>query len=491
MFDRQRVAIIGAGISGLAAAHRLRELDPSLDLVLLEASDRVSGVIRTSQEQDFCLEHGPDSFLTQVPWGVDLCRRLGLANDLVPTSLQQQAVYVVCRGRLHALPAGLAIMAPQRLWPIVVSPILSLRGKLRLAGEYFVPPRRQPADESLAQFAARRLGREAFERLVQPLASGIYMGSPDKLSVRATFPRFVEMEEKHGGLIRGARAQRASAKGSATSAWQNGTDGRPLTMFVALRRGMEQLPQAIAARLPAETIHLNRPVQELTRLPEGRWQIVAVAGPDKTHAELFDAVILATSARAAGQLIQAAAPDLSAELRAIDHTSCLVVNLAFRRDQVKHPLDAFGFVSPRIEQRLVTACTFCSSKFAGRAPDGWCLLRAFLGGASQPEVLDWPEERIRRTILAELGELLGVHGEPGLLQIQRWRHTMPQYELGHLERVARIRRMLTDCGGLALAGNAYGGAGIAHCIHSGEQAAEEVVGQLQSNRSCLVARSDA
>jgi oxygen-dependent protoporphyrinogen oxidase len=482
--DQKRVAIIGGGISGLAAAHRLHELDPSLDLALFESSDRVGGVIRSEYVQGFCIEHGPDSLLTQVPWGLDLCHRIGIAADLIGTSQQHQGVYTVCRGRLRRVPAGLALMAPQRLWPLIASPILSIRGKLRLAYEYFIPPRLESTDESLAQFATRRLGREAFERLVQPLVSGIYMGSPDCLSVRATFPRFVEMEAKHGSLIRamwkktvGERRQRPSSPEQQVA---KSTAGPEYDMFVAPRTGMEQLTTAIAARLPCGVIRLQSRVQELTRLCDGQWRLITLTKPGETHAEFFDAVIVATAAPAASRLLDDAAPALAAELRAIDHSSCIVANMAFRRDQFRHPLDAFGFVSPRIENRSVTACTFSSVKYPGRAPYGWCLLRAFLGGTTNPQALDWPDSQVKHVAQGELSALLGITGEPLLFKVQRWRRTMPQYELGHLERIARIERIVKHVPGLALAGNSYHGAGVAHCIHSGELAAELLHEHLES-----------
>jgi oxygen-dependent protoporphyrinogen oxidase len=482
MADHKRVAIIGAGVSGLAAAYRLRQVDPSIETALMESSDRVGGVVRSQQVDGFCIEHGPDSLLTQVPWGVDLCQRVGVADELVSTCQENQGVFVVCRGRLERLPEGLALMAPQRLWPIAASPILSIRGKLRLACEYAIPRKKTASDESLTQFVTRRLGREAFERLVQPLVSGIYMGSPDRLSVRATFPRFVEMEEKHGSLIRAASAQRSALhSGKNGHAPKPAVGGPAYAMFVAPRGGMQRFPQAIAAQLPAESIRLRCPVQQLVPLDNGRWQVVALDQASQPRVEEFDAVVLATSATVAGHLLDAVAPSLAAELAAIDHSSCLVVNVALRRDQIQHKLDAFGFVSPLIERRAITACTFSSTKYPGRAPEGYCLMRAFLGGAANPEALDWSDQRIRATTMQELNELLGIQGEPHLFHIERWRRTMPQYELGHLERVARIERLASDLSNLSLAGNAYHGAGVAHCIRSGQQAADAVIDRLRIN----------
>jgi oxygen-dependent protoporphyrinogen oxidase len=467
-----QVAIIGGGISGLAAAHRLHEALPHARLSLFESSARLGGVIRTEQLEGFCIEHGPDSLLTQVPWGLDLCRRIGLESDLLPTNEQKQGVYVVSRGRLRRVPAGLGLMAPQRLLPLLTSGALSLRGKLRLAYEYFIPPRHDSSDESLASFAIRRLGREAFERLVQPLVSGIYMGSPEALSVQATFPRFVEMEQRHGGLIRGALAQRQTTRSPSQKKAE--AAGPQYGMFVAPRRGMEQLVHAVAARLPANCLRLQTTVESIAPAGAGGWRVVTRLPGNEPHVECFDAVIVASPTRAVARLLRDVVPALAAELEPIEYSSCVVVNLVYRRDEIRHPLDAFGFVAPLVEDRAVTACTFSSVKYSGRAPEPWCLLRAYLGGAANPHAVEWPDRQIRQAVLDDLTPLLRIQQRPLFATIRRHPRAMPQYELGHLARVDRIERLVARLPGLALAGNAYHGAGIAHCIHSGELAADQV-----------------
>ena len=484
MAGEKRVVIIGGGISGLAAAHRLRELDPSIRVRLLESSDRIGGVIRSEHDHGCCIEHGPDSLVTTVPWGLDLCRRIGLEESLVPANSQHHGVYVVCRGRLRRMPDGLVLMAPKRLWPVIASPILSLRGKLRLACECIVPRRTQITDESLKQFVMRRLGTEAFERLVQPLVSGIYMGSPDCLSAAATFPQFVEMETKFGSLMRGMWAQQARLKAQGPSARQKPTI-TPAAMFVAPREGMEQLPKAIAAQLPPDVIQLHCRVQELSRQRDGQWHVKSAQGHEQPANETYDAVIIATSAHAAARLLFDSAPSLAGELAAIEHGSCVVVNVSFVRNQIKQPLDAHGFVVPLVEGRAVSACTFSSVKYPHRAPRETCLMRAFLGGAASPEALHWPDSQIKHVVLDELDGLLGISGEPLLFKVTRSRRVMPQYELGHLERLERIERIIQCLPGLKLAGNAYHGVGIAHCIHSGELAAEQVYERLAARQHLL------
>ena len=241
--NAQRVAIVGAGISGLAAAYQLQSTAPELEITIFEASGKPGGVLQTEYVDGFCLELGPDSVLSRLPWGLELFRQVGFADEFINTSDTEQGVHVVFRGRLERVPEGLAVMAPQRIWPMIRTPMLSWRGKLRLAAEYFVPKRRSAEDESLADFSRRRLGTETFQRLVQPLAGGIYMGDPEQLSIQATFPQFVEMESKYGSLIKASRAGRAKA---ATSA---GAGGPEYSLFVAPRRGFGSAIDALAAQL--------------------------------------------------------------------------------------------------------------------------------------------------------------------------------------------------------------------------------------------------
>lgn len=466
----KRVAVVGGGITGLAAAHRLHELEPSWEIALFESADRLGGVMQTEHCDGFCIERGPDSMITQMPWGLDLCRRIGFSDELIGTNSVHRKTYVVRDGRLLQLPEGLAVMAPSRFWPVVTTPILSIPGKLRLGWEYFVRSQTGAEDTSLAEFARRRVGREAFERLVQPLASGIYMGDPERLSVRAAFPRFVEMETKHGSLIRGTRISKQQQP-------PNGDSGPRYSLFVAPRQGMSSLIDAIAARIPQETVRLNHRIEEINRLPHG-WALSSQGPEGEPKTEHFDAVVVATNASAASRLFSGVSNDLSTELREIEHSGCVVVVLAYDRSQIAHALDGFGFVVPHVENRQVLACTFSSVKYDHRAPKDNVLLRVFLGGTCRPEAMDMSDESLLRTVSSELEPLLGITGQPKLMRISRWPSVMPQYNVGHLDRVERIETAAEQLPRLALAGNAYRGVGIPHCIHSGEQAAEKLSQEL-------------
>jgi oxygen-dependent protoporphyrinogen oxidase len=443
----------------------LVELDSMLDVHLFEAGDGLGGVIFTERYEGFLIEHSADMFITNVPWALDLCRRVGLENQLIETRADHRRSFIVHRGRLCPVPEGFTLMSPVRIWPMLTTPLLSLRGKLRLGWEYFTPARRQGQDESLASFATRRLGREAYERLVQPLIGGIYTADPQRLSIMATMPQYVAMEQQHGSLIRGVRQAARNSQAEQTAS------GARYSMFVTPRDGLSSLVEAIAARLPEGCVRLNTAIESLILRPDGKWQLdVRCSGP----AEVFDAVIVATGASRAAGLLTGTAPKLSSELSKIPHASTALVIVGYRRQQIAHPLDGFGFVVPIVEQRRILACSFSSIKFAGRAPPDSVLLRVFVGGACQADLLELSDDEIKRLVSDELNELIAARGESLFCKVIRWHDTMPQYHVGHLELVERIEQHAAALPNFQLAGNAYRGVGIPHCIRSGEQAAERV-----------------
>jgi oxygen-dependent protoporphyrinogen oxidase len=466
------VAVVGGGISGLAAAHRLVELDPAIDVALFEASDRLGGILQTTREGGFLIEHSADNFITDVPWAVELCDRIGLGDRLVTTNPHHRRAFVVCRGRLEPIPEGFSVMAPRKLGPMLTTPILSLAGKARMAAERLIPARATDDDESLASFARRRFGREAYERLIQPLVGGIYTADPEKLSIEATLPRFVEMERRHGSLIRAARLESPDGESAAS--------GVRYGLFATPADGVESLAQAIAAKLPTGALRLSSPVHSIARDDQG-WRLSS-AMPTSAWAcdERFDAVILATPAPKAANMLNPLDAALAAELSAIEYAGVAVVAMAYPRDQIGHALDGFGFVVPLIERRKILSASFSSVKYAGRAPQGQVLIRVFIGGACQSHLLGESDDELIRIAAIELANLLSIRGEPLFARVSRWPQSMPQYHVGHLARLARIESLAARYSGLALAGNAYRGVGIPHCIHSGEQAAERIMGQIRT-----------
>jgi oxygen-dependent protoporphyrinogen oxidase len=463
-----KLVVVGGGIAGLAAAHRAvelsRERGVGLALMLLEAQERLGGTIRTERRDGFLVEAGPDSFISEKPWALELARRLGAESRLVRTDEASRRTFVAWRGRLHPLPEGFQLLAPTRLRPLLASSLFSWPGKLRM-GLDLVLPRGGDPDESLGAFVRRRLGREALERVAQPLVAGIYTADPDMLSLAATMPRFLEIERRERsvvmGMWRAARKVGAAAKGASGARW---------SLFVTLAGGMEELVRMLAERLPAGAVRLGERVTGIARAGAG-WRIAAASGA----AFEADALILACESYQAARMLRYLDPSLALLLEDIPYASSAVVTLAFRRGAVEHPLDGFGFVVPRAEGRPIIAGTFSSVKYPGRAPDGHVLLRVFLGGAMDEAALDADDARLIALGRAQLAELLGARAEPVLASVSRHRRAMPQYHVGHLARVEAIELGLRRHPGLALAGGAYRGVGIPDCVHSGESAAAQLL----------------
>jgi protoporphyrinogen/coproporphyrinogen III oxidase len=474
-----RVAVIGGGISGLAAAHALvergAESSRTVQVLLLEQGSRTGGVIRTNQRDGFLLEGGPDSFISEKPEALQLANRIGLRDHLIETRDAHRRSFIVRGGRLHPVPEGFHLLAPSRMWPFITTGIFSWTGKARMALD-LVLPRRAAAgangqtEESLAQFVRRRLGREALERMAQPMVGGIYTADPERLSLRATMPRFLEMERADRSLIRAMMKRGRDERANLS----RGTSGARYGLFLSFDGGMRMLVDGIAARLPPESVRLNTKVEALAfDGAAGEWLIRV--GADETIRA--DAVCLALPAYIAGRLLRDADAALAADLEAIPYASTATINLAWKRADIAHPLDGFGFVVPFIERRALLACTFSSVKFEGRAPEGYALLRAFVGGALQPEMFQLDEDEMTARVCADLRALLGIEKPPLFAEVCKWPRSMAQYHLGHLTTVERIKNAARGLPGLYLAGNAYDGAGIPDCIRSGESAADAILAQ--------------
>ena len=403
-----------------------------------------------------------------------MCRRLGLTGQIVQTNANCRRTFVVRQGRLHRLPDGFLMMAPTRLWPMAVTPILSPLGKLRALMEYFVPPLRDDSDESMAQFVRRRLGRETFDRLVEPLVSAIYAADMEKLSVKATLSRFRDMEKQHGSLIRAMRLQmKQKPNGNAES-------GARYSMFVTLSQGLGTLVDAIAAQLPPESIRLNSPIERIERSGDA-WRLFPAAAPFME----FDALIVALPAHRAGPLLASIDAELASELLQIEYSGTAIVSLGFDLRQVGHPLDGMGAVVPSIENSPILACSFSSQKYPHRAPPGKTLLRVFVGGARRPDLAEMPDAQLLPLVLQHLRPLLQIEGDPQFCDIAHWPRTMPQYHVGHQQRVARIEARLALLPDLKMAGSAFRGVGLPDCIHGGELAAEQILGVAKAQYASL------
>lgn len=477
MNERFRVAVVGAGITGLTAAYRLgtaAKLEAvDLEIEVFESDNRAGGAVFTSKSGDRIIEHGPDSILSVKPAAIDLIEELGMQNDLIPTSPKDRRSLVAWEGKLHALPEGFVMLAPSRLIPFIQTPLFSLTAKLRMALELVSPGLTGEQDETVETFALRRFGREALAKVVQPMVGGIYVGDVAKLSAQATLPQFIEMERKHGSVIRGL-----IARGASTEQEERTASGARYSMFVSLKNGIQsltnRLEEAIGSALRKATA-----VRSVERAGNGRWLVKT----DSTVSEV-DAVILATPARVTASLLQSSQRRLAQKLSEIEAASAAVVNLLYKRDSIKHPLDGFGFVVPTAENRSILAASFISNKFPARAADGFVAVRVFMGGVLQSHILEEPDSRLVEIAQVDLAYYLGVKSAPQAIHVMRFPHSMPQYNLGHRARVNEIMKLAQErMPGVFLAGNSYHGVGIPDCIASAQESARAAIEYVKRLRT--------
>jgi len=471
--DGPHFVVIGGGLAGLAAAEWLAAEQESRGhrrITLLEAGSRLGGVIETIRQDGWLIERSADSFLAARPEGIELVRRLGLEGELVGVAPAVRRALVwseprrAAAGRLVPVPAGFRLLAPGKLSSVLGSPLLSWPARLRVAAERFVPPRLAPEaehDESLQSFAVRRLGRTAFDQLVQPLVSGIWTADPARLSMAAACPEFLAMEREQGSLTRGERL-RLRAAGAAAEA-----RGARYGQFVSFQNGMQTLIDGISRRLADSGVEIAYRQVTSLRPAAGGWRLELADGSplDATG------VVVAVPPRVASRLLEPVAPALAADLGGIETAGAAIVSLGFAREQGGHPLAAAGMVVPRASGRRLLAASFSSSKFAGRAPTGSVLIRGFIGGALDPGVASLPDQEVIALVLSDLSEMLGIRGRPTLVRIDRWHDAMPQYHVGHCDRIARIQQAEAALPGFGLAGGAYTGVGIPQVIGSGQRAA--------------------
>ena len=481
-------------MAGLGAAHALESARAAagaapFDWVLFERADYFGGKVRTERVDGFVIEGGPDSFIVEKPWPMELARKLGIADRLLDSNEDVRRSYVFSRGRLHELPEGLILMVPTRLLPFAASRLISLRGKLRMGLDLVLPRGRAVADESLGDFVRRRLGAEALAKVAEPIVAGIHAGDAEQMSVRATFPMFLEMERDHRSLIVGMirrrrarlRATRARSQGAGSGPGAGAAPRKPRAYFLSFRTGLGDLADAVVADLPAERLRAGVAVESLAAEPSAE-QPAAAVGPAGYRLRLSDgsdqvvqAVVLAGPAFAAAELLggiaASSAAAAAAELAAIPYVSTATVSLAYRRADVARPLHGFGFVVPRAEERGIMAGTFSSLKFDGRAPDGAVLVRAFVGRAGREAAAGLPDAELLALVRDELASILGLRAEPLLTRIFRWPKGMPQYRVGHAALIGRVEAAVGELPGVELAGGYLHGIGIGDCIREGAAAA--------------------
>lgn len=477
-----KLVIIGGGIAGLAAAYYAQKnAEEDLEITLLEQADYWGGKLVTEripyggpdEADQFVIEGGPDTFVVTKPWGVQLCKELGLGERLRGTNPEAKKTYILKNEQLHELPGGLTMMIPTEFGPMIRTGLLSWPAKARMGIDFFLPVAKENGDETMGEFVTRRLGRAAYESLIEPLMSGIYAGDGDKLSLQATLPYLRDLETKYGGLVKGAltirkeRAQKAKANGKSPTQ----TPGSR-SIFLTPLTGLGEIVEALVEKLEMAGVdlRLGSSVKTLERLNVSTWNVALDTGEQLES----DAVILATPAFVSGALIDNFAPDLATELTAIEYVSTATVTMAFPESQLPRPLDGYGYVIPRREGRKALACTWTSTKFPHRAPEGYALVRVFVGRAGQESQITWDDDALLEIAREELKLTLGITSEPLMTRIYQWEKAMPQYNIGHPERLERINIALEEFPDLALAGNGYRGIGIPDCIYSGELAAKRV-----------------
>ncbi len=452
-----RVVIIGGGISGLSAAWYLKKA--GVPSVLVEQRDRLGGVIATEVVEGCVLEQGPDSFLSAKPAALELIRELGLAADVIGSNDHQRVTYIRRRGELVPLPDGLMMMVPTKIMPMVWSPLLSWPTKIRMGLELLrQPPSSPPPDRTVADFITDHYGPEAVDYLAEPLLSGVYGGSPERLSVRSVLTRFAELESEYGSLTRGVLAARRKAGPQ--------VNGTPL--FRTLKGGLGSMV-GLLERGVADAVEFVTGAAETIEPHEAGYRV-------KVNGEWVPAshVVVAAPAWAAAELLAGLDGELAELLSGVEYSSSMTLALGYRREELGHPLNGFGFLVPRRERKVLVACTWVGTKFSHRVPPEWAVLRCFLGGAGNEAVLARPDAEIVAAVRDELREIMGVTAEPAFSRISRWPRSMAQYTVGHDRRMAAVRGRLERLPGLHLAGNAYEGIGIPDCVRMGRAAAEKI-----------------
>jgi oxygen-dependent protoporphyrinogen oxidase len=470
-----KVIIIGGGIAGLAAAVHLKAgakaHGKTVDVLLLEKNSRVGGKIITEKIDRYLIEGGPDSFLPEKVWSVNLAKHLGLDPEMLPSNDQFKGTFIYSRKALHSLPEGVMLMVPTMFWPMAKSRLITWPGKVRMGMEMFIPKRKERDDESLASFVTRRLGRECLEKIAEPLVAGIHTSNPDNMSVLATFPRFVEMERKSGSLIHGM----LSAMRNRPHATLSGPPPKPgvpkMTYFMSFKNGMQTLSRACADYVGTESIRLGSGVKAVE--PKGKGYAVHLESNETLEA---DHVMIASASYDAANMIKNFDANLAAQMNKIEWSSSSTVSIAFRKADVNVPLKGFGFIVPRVEGRRINAATYSSIKWSFRAPDDHLLIRGFVGGGHHEELVhDLDDAGMVDMILEELDTILGLKAKPQFTKVYRWFKGMPKYTVGHLDRIAVLDRMLGVHPGLHLIGCSYKGIGIGDCVHEAQIAAEKIL----------------
>jgi oxygen-dependent protoporphyrinogen oxidase len=463
-----RVVVVGAGITGMACAHRLQErlsmMGRPFEIFLIEASNRLGGIVETIKKEGFLLEKGPDSFLAEKPRGVGLCNDLALTRDLISTRPESRRSFIVKKNKLHPIPRGFHILAPTDVFEMMTTRLLSIKGKFRLLKEFIIKAQ-PPADETLSSFVRRRFGNEVLENLAQPIVNSIYGADPGLLSMRATFPQFLQKEDKGSLLLQ-------ALKGT-TAAPDQEASGARYSLMMSFKEGMQTFITGLGVKMTHVGVQFGTSITQLQGMESG-WRML-LSNKQTLDA---DAVCLALPSEACASIVEEVSPRLAQTLRQIPLADSLSVYFALKKTALGKKMDGAGLLVPESERKSFTACTFVHNKFAGRVPEGYALLRTFIGGKAAGALWGLSDTEIERRVFTDLRALLNIQGAPLFSQLYRYRKGLPHYTMGHLDRIDEIRRQLAALPTLALAGNWRQGVGVPDCIDSGERAADQLMMDL-------------
>lgn len=469
----KKIVIIGGGIAGLAAAYHIHEeiaRGISIKCILLESSEKFGGKISTMRFDGFVVERGPDSFISQKPQAIELCQKLGLADRLTSTNPNHPNTYVYLNNKLVTMPDGLSLMIPTKFMPFILSSLFSWSGKIRMGMDLFIPKKKNNDDESLASFVRRRMGKEALQKMAEPMLAGIYASDPELMSINSTFPVFVQTEQRYRSLILGMLAHKRQQMNNQTKV---PVGKQPFSLFMTLKNGLDEMVETLVEKSTNITFRSGTKVTDLS-LARGTWNLTL----DDASSISSDAVILATPAKVSARLVEQTAPSLTGLLKQIQYVSTATVSIGYKKEGFPHPLNGFGFVIPKTEGKRILACTWTSSKFPERVPEEYVMLRCFVGGAMREELAELDEDAIGTMVREELLDLMGIDCEPVFLKVFRYKKSNVQYQVGHAALIASVWAELKSFPGLFVTGSSYTGIGIPDCIRDGTQAAKEVIAFL-------------
>lgn len=464
----KKVVIVGGGISGLAAAYTLQESKAQIEYTLIEKDARLGGKIQTKYDDGFVIEEGPDCFISTKPSVIQLAQKIGLTHHLIGTNDEHKGTYIYSDKRLHALPEGLMLLVPTKIVPFALSPLISWPGKFRMGLDFVLPRKKEQEDETLHSFVVRRLGHEAMNKIAEPLIGGIHGGAPETMSLKASFPSFLDMERDHGSLVRAMLAGRRKAKKRKPSP----REGIPKSHFISFKGGMGELVTTLENKLEGQVLK-GKAVTKITSAAKG--YRIEVAGEEDI---LADGVILAVPAPQAAALLETIDPQGADLLHATPMASSATISFAYKSREVPQA-KSFGVLIPYVEQTKMNAVTFTSVKWNHRVPgEEYTLLRVFFGGAKKSHYASVPDEELLGWAKEELSSILGITATPERYWIHRWIEARPQYTIGHLDRMQELTERLDKTPGLVVAGGSYRGIGVPDCINDGVKGAEEIIAYL-------------